>query len=148
MMASANRAPSQRMTDDTLDFEQFMSQREAAARAYVRGEAEPLEDLLARSLPATFFGPHGGALQGAANVAATYRRDAAAFEAGETRFEILQMAASDGVAYWTGFQHATGTIGGNEVRLKLRITELFRREDGAWKLVHRHADALGSPKGP
>lgn len=26
----------------------------------------------------------------------------------------------------------------------LRITELYRREDGAWALVHRHTNALKS----
>jgi ketosteroid isomerase-like protein len=134
------------MSDDTSDFTEFMKHREAAARAYVRGEPGLLEGIAVRALPATFFGPHGGALQGATNVSATYRRDAAAFEAGETRFEVLQMAASGGVAYWTGFQHASGRIADKDVRMKLRVTEVFRREGGAWKLVHRHADALGDPK--
>jgi hypothetical protein len=28
----------------------------------------------------------------------------------------------------------------------LRVTSLFRLEDGAWKLVHRHADPITSPR--
>ena len=134
------------MANQADDFDRFMTQREEAARAYVRGEAAPLGALVARASPATFFGPGGGAQQGADDVAARYARDAAVFEAGgTTRFEVLHRAASDDVAYWTGFQHAVARMHGKEVPMKLRVTEVFRREDGAWKLVHRHADALAEP---
>jgi hypothetical protein len=30
------------------------------------------------------------------------------------------------------------------IRMKLPVTEVFRREDNEWKLVYRHADALTS----
>ena len=136
------------MSDDQNDFERFMKQREKVARSYVQGDAGPLGDIVTRDLPATFFGPQGGHREGAAEVSSTYERDAGSFEpGGDSNFEILQMAASDGIAYWTGFQRATAHLRGKAepVPMKLRVTEVFRREDGEWKMVHRHADSLVSP---
>jgi hypothetical protein len=46
--------------EDLRDFERFLERREEAARAFVSGEAAPLGRIVARVLPATFFGPRGG----------------------------------------------------------------------------------------
>lgn len=128
-------------------FAEFMVQREAAARAYVCGDAGPLRELVAGELEASFFGPRGGKVVGAAEVLAKYEQDVSVFQAGgETRFEVLQQAEGGDVAYWVGFQHATVRLAGKAqpVEMSLRVTELFRRESGRWRLVHRHADALAS----
>lgn len=135
------------MSDDVHDFEQFMKRRDDAARAYVRGDSAPLGRIAAHNSPVTFFAPMGGYVQGADEVIARYERDAEAFERGsDSSFEILHMAASDGIAYWTGFQRASVRMHGRAeaVPFNLRVTELFRREAGDWKLIHRHADSLVS----
>jgi ketosteroid isomerase-like protein len=135
------------MSDDLHDFKQFMQRRDDAARAYVSGDATPLRSIAAHNNPATFFAPMGGYVQGADAVLSRYERDAEAFERGSaSHFEILHMAASDGIAYWTGFQRADARMRGHAeaVQFNLRVTEVFRREGGAWKLIHRHADALVS----
>src|SRR5215212_6625431 len=95
---------------------------------------------------ATFFGPQGGYEQGPNHVHSVYERDAARFISGDSSFEILQMAASDGIAYWVGLQRATACLEGSAepIPFDLRVTEVFRREGEEWKLVHRHADTLAS----
>src|ERR1044072_2395953 len=132
------------MNDDLNDFEQFMKRRDQAARAYVSGDAAPLGHLVAQTSQATFFGPGGGYVQDATQVASRYERDAALFVSGNSSFEILHRGASNGLAYWVGFQRATAQLQGKTepVPFNLRVTEIFRREDGEWKLIHRHADTL------
>jgi hypothetical protein len=134
------------MNDDLHDFEQFMKRREDAARAFVRGDAVPLGRIVARVSPATFFGPQGGYEQGPDHVHSIYERDAARFTSGDTSFEILHVAASDGIAYWVGFQRAMARLDGSTepIPFNLRVTEVFRREGDEWKLVHRHANSLAS----
>ncbi len=133
------------MPNDLHDFEQFMKQREQAAGAYVCGDAASLGRMAAREDPATFFSPQGGYRQGAADVRSTYEHDAESFAPGsDSHFEILHMAASDGIAYWVGFQRATVHIRGRAetVPFNLRVTEIFRREGDDWQMIHRHADSL------
>lgn len=137
------------MSNDLQDFEQFMKRREAASEAYVQGDAEPLSHIIAHVSPATFFPPNGGFSQGMEEVASKYERDANVFEQGSHfNFEILQMAASDGIAYWVGFMRGEARMRGKAetIPMNLRVTEVFRREDSEWKMVHRHADLLAESK--
>ena len=96
------------MATEQQPFEQFMKTREAAAQAYVRGDPGPLNQVVARDGPATFFAPGGGHCHGATAVATTYDQGARPFlPDGKTRFEVLQSAESGDLAFWTGIQRAT-----------------------------------------
>ena len=135
------------MKSDLHDFEQFMKQREEASRAFVNGDIGPLDRISTHVSPATIFGPKGDYIAGAKKVNAANASGAKMFESGsESSFEILQIAANDGIAFWAGIQRSTVRMQGKTkaVPMDLRVTEAFRREDGEWKLVHRHADLLKS----
>jgi len=129
------------------DFDSFMQQRKKAARAYVSGDATPLDRMVARAGKASFFPPNGGSVEGAKRVAARYDRDAKAFAAGgQSTLEVLQSGSAGDLAFWTGFQEAKVKLGGKSMQMKLRITEIFRFEEGGWKMVHRHADTGAGEK--
>jgi len=48
------------------------------------------------------------------------------------------------MAYTLGFERFNGSIDGRPVEpVLVRVTHIYRREDGAWKIVDRHADNPG-----
>ena len=49
---------------------------------------------------------------------------------------------SGDLAYTVGFEHTSVSVDGVPVEpYTLRVTHIYRREDGEWKIVHRHGDA-------
>jgi ketosteroid isomerase-like protein len=62
--------------------------------------------------------------------------------------EIVAAGASRDLAYTVALEHTTASINGAEPKpYVLRVTTIFRREDGEWKVAHRHADALAADSG-
>jgi ketosteroid isomerase-like protein len=62
--------------------------------------------------------------------------------------EIVAAEACGDLAYTVALEHTTASINGAEPKpYVLRATTIFRREDGEWKAVHRHADALTAESG-
>jgi NAD(P)H-dependent FMN reductase/ketosteroid isomerase-like protein len=125
------------------DFAAFMRQREHVAAAYVSGNTNPLDAMVPRTGDMSFFPPNGGSVQGVKEVLSRYDTDAKSFApGGSTNFDVLQSGCDGDLGYWTGIQHAEAYVGSaaKKVRMKLRVTELFRFQEGGWKLIHRHAD--------
>jgi ketosteroid isomerase-like protein len=54
------------------------------------------------------------------------------------------VTAVDELAYLVRVERAKAKIGGREeiAPIALRVTMIFRPEDGTWKVVHRHADPI------
>ena len=66
--------------------------------------------------------------------------NAARQDAGRCDLEIAEREVSGDLAFWTGVEHATVLFDGAETPLgmKLRVTEIFRFENGDFRLIHRY----------
>ncbi len=59
------------------------------------------------------------------------------------KYEVLAADASQDLGYIVGVEHTTASVGGAPpAPYSLRVTTILRREDGEWKVVHRHADPV------
>ena len=59
------------------------------------------------------------------------------------QYEVIGAGASGDLGYIVGYEHTTASVGGRpREAYDLRVTTIFRRDDGAWKVVHRHADPM------
>ena len=115
----------------------------AANTALHNGDATQRKALWSTSEPVTLFGA-AMMTTGWPQIEATFDRLATRFS-DCTSFEIEVVAAdvSGELAYLVAFEHTTASIGGDPpAPYTLRVTTIFRREAGEWKVVHRHADPL------
>jgi ketosteroid isomerase-like protein len=57
-------------------------------------------------------------------------------------FELQAYDVSGDMAYTAGLEHTSVSVDGQPRRYTLRVTQVYRREGGAWKVAHRHADTV------
>lgn len=105
------------------------------------GDATARRSMWSRHQPVSLFGAAFTA-SGSTEVHAVFDRLAERFS-GCTSFEIdvLAAGADDNLAYVVAIERTTASVGGGPATpYALRVTTIFRREDGEWKIVHRHGD--------
>ncbi len=57
-------------------------------------------------------------------------------------FELLAYDVVGDMAYTAGFEHTSASVDGQPRTYTLRATQVYRREGGEWRVVHRHGDAV------
>jgi len=107
------------------------------------GDAGPRMALWSRNDPVTLFGAWL-TKSGWGEIAPAFEWLASQFSGGESfEYEVIAAGASGDLAYLVGFEHSTASMGGGApAAYVLRVTTIFRRENGEWKAVHRHGDPM------
>ena len=122
----------------------------AAERAIHNGELAPRLEIWSTRDPVTLFGAWGPCKSGWEDVSRTFRWVASRFSHNEAyEFELVAAGVSGDLAYTVGYEHSSSSIDGGPAEPKtLRVTHVYRRENGEWKIVHRHGDQLPVDQSP
>ena len=130
-------------TVDELD--RVIEQFDLAQGEVVKGNPEPALQLFSHQEYVTLNNPLSPPAHGWDEVAAATERAASQFRDGEmVGFEIIEKQVTPEFAYVVRVERARAKVGGSEdiVPIALRVTMIFRPEEGEWKIVHRHADPI------
>ncbi len=132
------------------DVDQLIEQFNLAQGEFLKGNVEPMNDLFSHGEDVTLNNPLSPPAHGWERVAATMERAASQFRDGElVAIENQEKHVTPELAYVVRVERAKAKVGGSEdifAPIALRVTMVFRPEDGEWKIVHRHADPITTPQ--
>lgn len=131
------------MTAD--DLEAAVEQCHRALATLVTGNAEPWRERLSHGDDVTLGNPFGPFVRGFPAVMETATGAAQRYRDGViVGYDRVAKHESADLACVVEVERFEAKVGGGEHRVPvaLRVTSLFRREDGEWKVVHRHADPI------
>ena len=115
----------------------------------VNGSPEVYKTLYSHGDDVTLANPFGPPARGWTNVSATLDRAAANFRKGEpVGFENISTVVTPDLAYTVEIESYRVLVVGTDdlAPVSIRVTTVFRREDGTWKVTHRHADPITTPR--
>ena len=131
------------------DFDEFVDQYHQALDEFFRGNPEPAKMLYSHREDASLANPFGPVVIGWLQVAETMERAASNYrEGGATGFETIAMYVTPDLAYLVEVERFEATVAGTDEIASgaLRVTSVLRPEAGGWRIVHRHADPITTPR--
>lgn len=131
------------------DLDDFVDRYHRALDEFFRGDPEPAKRLYSHREDASLANPFGPVAVGWEQVEETMERAASNYrDGGATGFETLATYVTPDLAYLVEIERFEAKVGGEEKMASggLRVTSVLRPEDGAWKIVHRHADPITAPR--
>ena len=131
------------------DLDAVLDRYHLALDEFMRGNSQPAKDIFSKREDVTLGNPFGPFARGWRTVSETMDRAASHYQDGEASgFENVATCITPALAYIVEVERLRSKVAGRKevVPLALRVTSVFRPEDGEWKLVHRHADPITSDR--
>jgi ketosteroid isomerase-like protein len=134
---------------NTPDLEIAIDASHKALDAILKGDPTGYELLFSEADDVTLGNPFGPYAHGRKRVEATLAGAASNYRDGAaTKIDLIEKYVTDDLACVVEVERGRTKVGGGQelVSVAVRVTSVFRLESGCWKLVHRHADPITSPR--
>lgn len=122
--------------------------RNASAQFYsalnqmLNGDAKALSDIWSHGSDVTTMHPVGGRQVGWNEVWETWVGVAKASADGKVELKDPLIRVVGDLAYEVGVEDVDFKLAGEKVACQIRATNIYQREDGAWKITHHHGDLV------
>ena len=135
------------------EFLAFLRQWDEAQARFLTGDPTLWKQNASQREDATILGGFGGFEKGWAEIGPRYDWASSQYkESGaKLKTEYISTIVSGDLAFTVAIERQQEVrLGGQgtPTQRALRATQIFRKEEGAWKLLHRHADPLTEKKSP
>ena len=127
-----------------IEFQTFLAKLDAAQLELQNGRAETFKSMWSRADDITLSGGFGGNIEkGWTNVGGRLNWVGTRFSNGRNKIERLVSTAKGEIGYVVQIEHIAFNVPGQakESSRDYRVTMIFRREKGGWRIIHRHADS-------
>ncbi len=129
---------------DSLD--QARERYHEGLHTFVKGDSGPVLQVFSQREDVVLCNPFRPFARGPREVAETTEQAASHFADGEIEFETVTAFATAELGYIVEMERFRATIDGSEGSGALRATTIFRLEDDGWRIAHRHADPITTPR--
>ena len=131
----------------TNDYDLPMDEYRRAGLEITKGNPDVYKSLWSRRDDVTLANPFGSPVRGWEAVSARLDLAASNYRDGQDyEFENISTVVTRELAYTVEIERIRTRVGGSNdlTAIAIRATTVFRREDGAWKVTHRHGDPITS----
>lgn len=140
------RAPADALEAVDKEFRAFLREFEEGTNRFINGDATLWNQHVSHAEDATIMGGFGAYEVGGRAVRERYDWAVKRFRpsGGKMDYTYLTIGVSGDLAYTVTIDRGAVHLvdQGAPLPMALRVTTIFRKESGAWKLIHRHEDPL------
>ena len=112
----------------------------AALTQMASGDAGSMSAVWTHGDDVTALHPIGGRNEGWDETWSAFEQVASLASGGQVRLGDQMIQVGTDLAYEVGVEDGEITLAGERIAIEHRVTNIYRRDGGEWKMVHHHAD--------